>query len=124
MVRFSSDNEEDVKNKGFACNGGDLCVALVWGGVRGCVWPAAVVGCEHSHWRDDERGRRDVAGSGACRTFLPKLNLFGVPWVGLIPALLVPILLLSIFSTLEMLADLYAIGVVGAIAINPDLLHD
>jgi len=50
--------------------------------------------------------------------FFAKLNLFGVPWVGLIPALFVPILLLALFSTLETLADLYAIGVVGAIAIN------
>jgi len=47
-----------------------------------------------------------------------RLNLFGVPWVGLIPALLVPVLLLTLFSSLETLADLYAIGVVGAIAIN------
>ncbi len=47
-----------------------------------------------------------------------RLNLFGVPWVGLIPALLVPIILLAIFSTLDTLADLYAMGVVGAIAIN------
>ena len=50
--------------------------------------------------------------------FFSKLNLFGVPYVGLIPALFVPILLLTLFSTLETLADLYAIGVVGAIAIN------
>src|SRR3954453_5783065 len=47
-----------------------------------------------------------------------KLNMFGVPWGGLIPALAVPVLLLCLFSTLELLADLYAIGVVGAIAIN------
>jgi amino acid transporter/nucleotide-binding universal stress UspA family protein len=47
-----------------------------------------------------------------------RLNTFGVPWVGLIPAVGVPILLLMLFSTLETLADLYAIGVVGAIAIN------
>jgi nucleotide-binding universal stress UspA family protein len=46
------------------------------------------------------------------------LNVFGVPWVGLIPALVVPCLLLMIFTSLETLADLYAIGVVGAIAIN------
>jgi amino acid transporter/nucleotide-binding universal stress UspA family protein len=50
--------------------------------------------------------------------FFNRLNLFGVPWIGLIPALVVPILLLLIFPTLETLADLYAIGVVGAIAIN------
>lgn len=50
--------------------------------------------------------------------FFSKLNVFGVPWVGLIPALGLPILLLTLFPHLETLAELYAIGVVGAIAIN------
>jgi amino acid transporter/nucleotide-binding universal stress UspA family protein len=50
--------------------------------------------------------------------FFTKLNLFGVPWAGLVPALVVPIILLMMFHNLELLADLYAIGVVGAIGIN------
>lgn len=50
--------------------------------------------------------------------FLARLNPFGVPWVALIPAVLVPVLILSIFHNLSTLGDLYAIGVVGAIAIN------
>jgi len=50
--------------------------------------------------------------------FFTRLNLFGVPWIGLLPALAVPVILLVLFHDLEMLADLYAIGVVGAIAIN------
>jgi amino acid transporter/nucleotide-binding universal stress UspA family protein len=50
--------------------------------------------------------------------FFARLNLFGVPWIGLLPALGVPIVLLLVFHDLELLADLYAIGVVGAIAIN------
>ena len=50
--------------------------------------------------------------------FFGKLNLFGVPWLGLIPAIIVPCLLLLLFTDLDALADLYAIGVVGAIAIN------
>jgi nucleotide-binding universal stress UspA family protein len=50
--------------------------------------------------------------------FFTRLNLFGVPWVGLVPALLVPCFLLMLFHSLETLADLYAIGVVGAIGIN------
>jgi amino acid transporter/nucleotide-binding universal stress UspA family protein len=50
--------------------------------------------------------------------FFAKLNLFGVPWLGLLPAVGVPIVLLLLFHDLDMLADLYAIGVVGAIAIN------
>jgi len=51
-------------------------------------------------------------------SFFTKLNMFGVPWVGLIPALVVPAVLLMMFTELDTLADLYAIGVVGAIAIN------
>lgn len=47
-----------------------------------------------------------------------RLNMFGVPWVGLLLAVSIPLVLLAIFRELEDLADLYAIGVVGAIAIN------
>jgi amino acid transporter len=50
--------------------------------------------------------------------FFQKLNAFGVPWWGLIPAVVIPVVLLILFGKLESLADLYAIGVVGAIAIN------
>src|SRR5205823_6000278 len=67
-------------------------------------------------------GMMSVAYVMSRDTELPKvftrLNLFGVPWFGLVPALVVPCLLLMMFSTLETLADLYAIGVVGAIGIN------
>ncbi len=50
--------------------------------------------------------------------FLSRLNMFGVPWLALIPAVIVPVLILSIFHDLSTLGDLYAIGVVGAITIN------
>lgn len=50
-------------------------------------------------------------------TFL-LLNRFGVPWVGLISATILPVLVLNIDDSVEGLAALYAIGVVGAIAIN------
>ncbi len=50
--------------------------------------------------------------------FLSRLNMFGVPWLALIPAVMVPVLILSIFHDLSTLGDLYAIGVVGAITIN------
>lgn len=54
---------------------------------------------------------------------LPKaftlLNRFGVPWVGLVCATLLPVaVLLAVGPNTEKLADLYAIGVVGAITIN------
>ena len=49
---------------------------------------------------------------------LTKLNMFGVPWYALIGAVGLPILVLNIFQDLNTLANLYAVGVVGAIAIN------
>jgi amino acid transporter len=49
---------------------------------------------------------------------LMKLNLFGVPWRALIPAVALPTLILLVTGDIDLLAGLYAIGVVGAIAIN------
>ena len=49
---------------------------------------------------------------------LQKLNGFGAPWVGAIVAAGVPALVLLFAHDLETLASLYAIGVVGAVAIN------
>jgi amino acid transporter len=46
------------------------------------------------------------------------LNRFGVPWVALITATVLPVVVLNIDDRVEGLAALYAIGVVGAIAIN------
>jgi nucleotide-binding universal stress UspA family protein len=47
------------------------------------------------------------------------LNRFGVPWMGLLCATLIPaIVLLIVGPDTQKLAGLYAIGVVGAIAIN------
>lgn len=52
------------------------------------------------------------------RTF-SRLNYSGVPWVGLIVAAALPIaILVFVGSDAKMLGELYAIGVVGAIAIN------
>ena len=50
-------------------------------------------------------------------TFL-QLNRFGVPWVPLITATVLPVVVLNIDDKVEGLAALYAIGVIGAIAIN------
>ena len=47
-----------------------------------------------------------------------KLNSFGVPTLGLLVAVLVPALLVIAVRDLAGLADLYAVGVVGAIATN------
>jgi nucleotide-binding universal stress UspA family protein len=47
-----------------------------------------------------------------------QLNRFGVPWVALITATVLPVLVLNIDDSVSGLSALYAIGVVGAIAIN------
>ncbi|MEA2711752.1 MAG: hypothetical protein QOF78_4353 [Phycisphaerales bacterium] len=49
---------------------------------------------------------------------LQKLNAFGAPWVGAMLAAGVPALVLLFYHDLERLASLYAIGVVGAVALN------
>ena len=50
-------------------------------------------------------------------TFL-QLNRFGVPWVPLIAATILPVVVLDVGDSVEALASLYAIGVVGAIALD------
>lgn len=49
---------------------------------------------------------------------LQKLNAFGAPWMAAIVATAVPITVLLFASDLETLAHLYAIGIVGAVAIS------
>jgi amino acid transporter len=62
-----------------------------------------------------------MARDGELPQFMQKLNRFGVPWVPAIVAASVPILILIISHNLEQLAALYAIGVIGAVAINVTL---
>lgn len=52
---------------------------------------------------------------------LVQLNRFGVPWLAAVIATGVPILVLLISHDLDQLASLYAIGVIGAVAINISL---
>jgi nucleotide-binding universal stress UspA family protein len=50
-----------------------------------------------------------------------KLNGFGAPWVGAVVATAVPATVLLFAHDLETLSHLYAIGIVGAVAINCSL---
>ena len=59
-----------------------------------------------------------MSRDGELPSVLQKLNGFGAPWVGAIVAAGVPALVLAFFHDLETLASLYAIGVVGAVAID------
>jgi hypothetical protein len=52
---------------------------------------------------------------------MSQLNRFGVPWMPAVVAASVPILVLLISHDLDSLAALYAIGVIGAVAINVTL---
>ena len=47
-----------------------------------------------------------------------QLNRFGVPWVPLIAATVLPVIVLDVGESVEALASLYAIGVVGAIVLD------
>ena len=113
----SSGPEEDIKNKVLRVMG-EVYVHRWFGILCGLVFGLLLISAVNTVIG----GMMSVAYVMARDSELPRLftrlNLFGVPWFGLVPALLVPILLVVIFPTLEMLADLYAIGVVGAIAIN------
>ncbi len=49
---------------------------------------------------------------------LTRLNYSGVPWIGLIVACVLPAAVVAVEADVKVLGELYAIGVVGAIAIN------
>jgi amino acid transporter len=62
-----------------------------------------------------------MARDGELPQFMVRLNRFGVPWIAAIVSASVPILVLLIMHDLDSLAALYAIGVIGAVAINVSL---
>ena len=59
-----------------------------------------------------------MAQDGEMPRQLAKLNSHGVPRIPLVAAVAVPIVVLAVTKDFEALAGLYAIGVVGAIAVN------
>ncbi len=59
-----------------------------------------------------------MAQDGEMPPQFARLNKHGVPLVPLIAAIAIPILVLAVTKQFEALAGLYAIGVVGAIAVN------
>jgi amino acid transporter len=63
-----------------------------------------------------------MSRDGELPAVFQRLNRFGVPWVPAVIATLVPCLVLIVSHDLEHLAALYAIGVVGAVAINVTLV--
>lgn len=63
-----------------------------------------------------------MARDGELPQFLTALNRFGVPWAPALVAAGVPVVVLLISHDLDALAALYAIGVIGAVAINTTLV--
>jgi amino acid transporter/nucleotide-binding universal stress UspA family protein len=59
-----------------------------------------------------------MAQDGEMPRQLAKLNPHGVPFIPLIAAVAIPVVVLAVTKDFEALAGLYAIGVVGAIAVN------
>lgn len=59
-----------------------------------------------------------MSRDGELPRFLQKLNPFGAPWVGVVIATLVPAGVLVAYHDLVTLSHLYAIGIVGAVAMN------
>jgi nucleotide-binding universal stress UspA family protein len=68
---------------------------------------AAMIGLVYMLARDGEMPRP-----------FTKLNSHGVPWQTLLVAVVLPLILVLISTDLDSLADMYAIGVVGAITVN------
>jgi nucleotide-binding universal stress UspA family protein len=62
-----------------------------------------------------------MSRDGELPAFFQKLNAFGTPWVGAVVGGVVPAVVLMFVSDLRTLAALYAIGIVGAVAINTGL---
>jgi amino acid transporter len=62
-----------------------------------------------------------MSRDGEMPAIFQRLNGWGAPWVGAMVAAAVPALVLVIAHDLETLASLYAMGVVGAVAINCSL---
>src|SRR5439155_11011143 len=62
-----------------------------------------------------------MARDGELPQAMTALNRFGVPWMPAVVGASVPILVLLISHDLDALAALYAIGVIGAVAINVTL---
>jgi amino acid transporter len=62
-----------------------------------------------------------MARDGELPPAMVQLNRFGVPWLPAVLAAAAPIVVLLIVHNLDQLAALYAIGVIGAVAINISL---
>ena len=84
---------------------GAVVGALLFSAVNTAV--TAMIGLGYMLARDGEMPRS-----------LARLNRFGVPWLPLVIAAALPIMVVCVATDMAFLANLYAIGVVGAITVN------
>ena len=113
----SSEGEDAIKNKVMRVMASEF-VHPIFGAVAGFVFGLLLLSAVNTVIGGMISVCYVMSRDNELPHFFTRLNMFGVPWVALLPAVVVPCLLLLIFTSLEELADLYAMGVVGAIAIN------
>lgn len=124
-VPRASEHEQDIKNKVLRVMGEQFVgqamgarAGRIWGAISGFIFGLLLLSAVNTVLGGMISVQYVMARDGELPVFFNRLNVFGVPWIGLIPAVGIPVVLLMMFARLEDLADLYAIGVVGAIAIN------
>jgi amino acid transporter/nucleotide-binding universal stress UspA family protein len=110
MLRFLAEHYGSLAVTQWFGSAFGLCVGVVFGlllfsAVNTAV--VALIGVIYMMAQDGEMPRQ-----------LARLNHHGVPRIPLFVAVVIPILVLALTPTFEGLAGLYAIGVVGAIAVN------
>ncbi len=110
-------DEENVKNAVLRFMG-EKYVGKAFGAIAGIVFGLLLLSAVNTAVGGMISIQYVMSHDGEVPKWFTKLNSFGVPWVALLPAVIIPAGILFFVHDLEQLADLYAIGVVGAISIN------
>lgn len=97
---------------------GDVRTGQIFGVVTGIIFGLLLLSAVNTAIMAMVSVKYSMSSDAELPGVFRKLNYSGVPWVGLIVACILPAGLLMISSDAKFLAELYAIGVVGAIAIN------
>jgi amino acid transporter len=96
----------------------DVYVHPLFGWICGIVFGALLISAVNTAVADMVSIQYVMSRDTELPRTLTRLNKFGVPWLALIAAVGLPVVVLSLFQDINDLASLYAVGVVGAIAIN------
>jgi len=121
QAKFHKDAEDSVLRvmaEAFVTGSVNARAGVIFGWICGIVFGLLLVSAANTAIADMISIQYVMSRDTELPHFFTKLNAFGVPWIALLPAVIVPILLLTLFQNIDELASLYAIGVVGAICIN------